>query len=179
MFECDCDRACNADDPGFSSSSSVSEACSRSLINGDFARFTSFFAPRESDRVREFLLLFESDEDCACGSSSIPMMDVVAVVVEMRENRVALLEPLLNVPVSVDVRESVVRDRRWLFIEPPKKSPMAVPGRAPKRLREITSRPNIAAREREAVGVAGREIELVLNLNKPYWWTGHQVGQIW
>lgn len=46
---------------------------------------------------------------------------------------------------------------------------MLDPGRAPKRLREMTSRPKIAARERDAVGVVGRETEFVLNLNNPYW----------
>lgn len=78
-------------------------------MNGDLARFTSFLAPRESDRVREFLLPFDMDADCP-GSSS--MTDVAAVVVEVREKRLKLLPPVLAVPVSVELRESVVRERR-------------------------------------------------------------------
>ena len=39
-------------------------------MNGDLARFTSFFAPRESERVREFRLPFDIDADGAGGSSS-------------------------------------------------------------------------------------------------------------
>ena len=134
-------------------------------MNGDFARFTSFFAPRESERVREFLLPFDMDADWP-GSSS--MIDVAAVVEDVREKRLRLLPPVLIVPVSVELRESVVRERRWLLIEPPKKSPILEPGRAPKRLRDITSRPKMAARERDAVGVVGRDTAFVLNLNRPY-----------
>ena len=105
------------------------------------------------------------DEDW--GSSSV--LGVEIGLVELRENRDMLLPALLDPPVRVELRESVVRERRWLFIDPPKKSPMLEPGRAPNRLREMTSRPKMAARERDAVGVVGREIELVLNLNRPYW----------
>ena len=78
-------------------------------MNGDFARFTSFFAPRESERAREFLLPFDMDADWP-GSSS--MIDVAAVVEDVRENRLRLLPPVLTVPVSVELRESVVRERR-------------------------------------------------------------------
>lgn len=102
------------------------------------------------------------------------MMDVAAVDEDVREKRLKLLPPVLTVPVSVElresvVRESVVRERRWPLIEPPKKSPMLDPGRAPNRFRDMTSRPNIAARERDAVGVVGRETPFVWNLNRPYW----------
>lgn len=98
------------------------------------------------------------------------MRDVDEVVVERRERRVELLPAVLVVPVRVELRLSVVRERRWLPTEPPKKSVMlAAAEREPKRLREITSRPKIAAREREAVGVVGRlDVAFVLNLNKPY-----------
>ena len=49
---------------------------------------------------------------------------------------------------------------------------MAEPGRALKRLREIASKPKIAARERVvAVGVEGNEVLPVRNLNKPNKWT--------
>ena len=42
----------------------------------------------------------------------------------------------------------------------------------PKRFRPITSKPKIAARDRMlAVGVEGRELFPVENLNNPYWWT--------
>lgn len=38
--------------------------------------------------------------------------------------------------------------------------------------REMASSPNFAARERvEPVGVEGRELTKVLNLNTPNWWT--------
>ena len=40
------------------------------------------------------------------------MTDVAAVVVEVREKRLKLLPPVLAVPVSVELRESVVRERR-------------------------------------------------------------------
>ena len=141
-------------------------------MNGDLARFTSFFAPRESERVREFRLPFDIDADGAGGSSS---KEVANVVVEPREPLVMLLPDVLAVPVRVELRLSAVRERRWLLIEPPKKSPIPIPepGRAPKRLREMTSNPKMAARERDAVGVVGLEIALpVLNLNRPNWWTG-------
>ena len=137
-------------------------------MNGDFALFTSFFAPLDNERDLELLLPL--DIEAEVGSSSIT--DVAAVVVELREKRVMLLPAVLTVPVSVELRLSVVRDRRWLFIEPPKKSDTlaaAAAEREPNRLREMTSRPNMAARERLAVGVVGRlEVVFVLNLNKPY-----------
>ena len=139
---------------------------SRSLMNGDFARFTSFFALFERERDLELLLLFDSDE--GGGSSSIREVD--EVVVELREKRVELLPAVLAVPVSVELRLSAVRERRWLPTEPPKKSvTLAAAEREPKRLRDITSRPKMATREREAVGVVGRlDVAFVLNLNKPY-----------
>lgn len=129
-------------------------------MKGDLARLTSFFA-RDSERALEFLLLLDI-EDGRDPSSR----DVAAVVEELCDQPVMLLPAVLL--VSVELRESFVRERRWPLIEPPKKSPMAEPGRAPNRLREMTSRPNIAAREREAVGVVGRDTAFVLNLNKPY-----------
>lgn len=47
-------------------------------------------------------------------------------------------------------------------------SPLPEPGSAPKRFRDIASRPKMAARERElAVGVDGTETFPVRNLNKP------------
>ena len=162
------------DGPGLSESLSWS----RSLMNGDLARLTSFLAPRESDRVLEFLLPLDIDADV--GSSS---MDVASVVVETREYVVMLLPDVLAVPVSVELRLSAVRERRWLFIEPPKKSPIPIPepGLEPNRLREITSRPKMAARERDAVGVVGLETELpVLNLKRPNCWTGwRSVSKKW
>ena len=56
------------------------------------------------------------------------------------------------------------------MIDPPKRSVFdEVPGKAPKRLREMTSNPNIAARERDAaVGVDGTEFLPVRNLKRPY-----------
>ena len=60
-------------------------------------------------------------------------------------------------------------DRLWLFIDPPKMSPLEAPGSALNRFREIASRLKIAARERELiVGVEGMELFPVRNLNKPY-----------
>ena len=56
------------------------------------------------------------------------------------------------------------------LIDPPKKSPIEEPGLVLNRLREIASRPKIAAFER-AVGVPGSELLPVLNSNKPNWWT--------
>lgn len=103
-FGCECARVCITDGPGLSSSS-LSGVRSRSLVNGDLARLTSFFAPRDRERVREFRLPLDIDADC--GSSSI---DVAAVVEEVREKRPILLPAVL--PVSVELRESVVRERR-------------------------------------------------------------------
>ena len=80
--EWECARACDADAEG-PGSSSLSGVRSLSLMNGDFARFTSFFAPRESERVRELLLPFDMDEDW--GSSSV--LGVEIGLVELRENR--------------------------------------------------------------------------------------------
>lgn len=51
-------------------------------------------------------------------------------------------------------------------------SPLEEPGSALKRLREIASRPKMAARERAlTVGVDGMELFPVRNLNNPNWWT--------
>ena len=141
-------------------------------MNGDLARLTNFFAPRDRERVREFLLPLDIDE-AEGGSSSI--IDVASVVVELREKRVMLLPAVLALPVSVELRLSDVCERRCPFIEPPKKSPIPIPdpGREPNRLREITSRPKMAARERDAVGVVGLDMaDPVLNLKRPNWWTG-------
>ena len=137
-----------------------------SVLNGDLARFTSFFAPRDSERARPDVL-FEKEPACMESSST----DVAAVVAEVCEKRPMLLPAVLTEPVSVELRLSAVRARLWPFMEPAKKSPMPEPGRAPKRFREITSSPNIAARDRDAVGVVGRETLPVLNLKRPYWWT--------
>ena len=104
-------------------------------------------------------------------SSSILEMLVAAVSVELEqcEKRVKLPSELLC--AETDEREADDDlDRREPFMDPPKMSPRPAPGKALKRLREMASSPNIAARERLiAVGVEGTEFFPVRNLNRPYW----------
>lgn len=103
-------------------------------------------------------------------SSSILEMLVAAVSVELErcEKRVKLPSELLG--AETDEREADDLDRREPFMDPPKMSPRPAPGKALKRLREMASSPNIAARERLiAVGVEGTEFFPVRNLNRPYW----------
>jgi len=103
-------------------------------------------------------------------SSSILEMLVAAVSVELErcEKRVKLVSELLC--AETDEREADDLDRREPFMDPPKMSPRAAPGKALKRLREMASSPKIAARERLiAVGVEGTEFFPVRNLNRPYW----------
>jgi hypothetical protein len=103
-------------------------------------------------------------------SSSILETLVAAVSVELEhcEKRVKLPSELLC--AETDEREVDDLDRREPFMDPPKMSPRPAPGKALKRLREIASSPNIAARERLiAVGVEGTEFFPVRNLNRPYW----------
>jgi hypothetical protein len=103
-------------------------------------------------------------------SSSILEMLVAAVSVELErcEKRVKLPSELLC--AETDEREVDDLDRREPLIDPPKMSPRPVPGKALKRLREMASSPNIAARERLiVVGVEGTEFFPVRNLNRPYW----------
>ena len=103
-------------------------------------------------------------------SSSILEMLVAVVSVEPErcEKRVKLPSELLG--AETDEREADDLDRRDPFMDPPKMSPRLAPGKALKRLREMASSPNIAARERLiAVGVEGTEFFPVRNLNSPYW----------
>jgi hypothetical protein len=99
-------------------------------------------------------------------SSSIEDTVVAAVELERCENFMRLLSPVDVVWVYIDERLFVDFVRLWLLIEPPKKSPMADAGRELKRLRDIASRPNIAALDL-AVGVEGRDSLPVRNWKKP------------
>ena len=102
-------------------------------------------------------------------SSSMLEILVAAVIVELErcEKRVKLPSEL---GAETEEREVDDLDRREPLMDPPKMSPRLLPGKALKRLREITSRPKIAARERlPAVGVGGREFFPVRNLKRPYW----------
>lgn len=120
-------------------------------------------------RVLDFCL---DDTVPSSVSSSILEMLVAAVRVELErcEKRVKLPSELLG--AETDEREADDLDRREPFMDPPKMSARPAPGNALKRLREIASSPNIAARERLiAVGVEGTEFFPVRNLNRPYWWT--------
>ena len=95
-------------------------------------------------------------------------MAAVAVEFDRCENLVRLPSPVLVVCVYIDDPLRVDLDRLCTLTDPPKKSPMVEPGRVLKRLREMASKPNIAARERAlAVGVEGSEFFPVRNLNKP------------
>ena len=103
-------------------------------------------------------------------SSSMLEILVAAVSVELErcEKRVKLPSELLG--AETEERETDDLDRREPLIDPPKMSPRLLPGKALKRLREITSSPKIAARERlVAVGVEGIEFFPVRNLKRPYW----------
>jgi hypothetical protein len=102
-------------------------------------------------------------------SSSILETLVAAVSVELErcEKRVKLPSELLC--AETDEREVDDLERREPLMDPPKMSPRPVPGKALKRLREMASSPNIAARERLIVGVDGIEFFPVRNLNRPYW----------
>jgi hypothetical protein len=98
------------------------------------------------------------------------LVAAVSVELERCEKRVKLPSELLG--AETDEREADDLDRREPFIDPPKMSARPAPGNALKRLREMASNPNIAARERLiAVGVEGTEFFPVRNLNSPYWWT--------
>lgn len=115
----------------------------------------------------------------ASKSSSSSSMDIVVAAVELErwENFIRLpsaVSVVCDVCVWIDERLVVDFVRLWPLIEPPKKSPMADPGRELKRLREIASRPNIATRDL-AVGVDGRESRPVRNWNSPNWWTWNMV----
>jgi hypothetical protein len=104
-------------------------------------------------------------------SSSILEMLVAAVSVELErcEKRVKLPSELLCAETDECETDDDL-DRREPFMDPPKMSPRPAPGKALKRLREMASNPNIAARERlVAVGVEGTEFFPVRNLNRPYW----------
>jgi hypothetical protein len=95
-------------------------------------------------------------------------MLVAAVDWELCENLAILPSPDVEEEAVVFDRLTMERERR-LATEPPKMSPLLDPGRALKRLREMASRPKIAARERVlALGVAGAELLSVRNLNRPY-----------
>lgn len=130
--------------------------------------FTSFLV-RESERVR--LLLFDSTSD---SSSST---DVAAVSVDGACEKRDMLLPFAvdMLPVYAEERLAVVLVRLLLLVEPPNRS-LATPGRELNRLREMTSNPNMAARDLFAVGVVGLEFCPVLNLNSPYWWTAGMVS---
>ena len=102
-------------------------------------------------------------------SSSMLEILVAAVRVELErcEKRVKLPSEL---GAETEERETDDLDLREPLIDPPKMSPRLLPGKALKRLREITSSPKIAARERlVAVGVEGIEFFPVRNLKRPYW----------
>jgi hypothetical protein len=128
--------------------------------------FGDLLRPRKR-RVLDFGL---DDTVPSSVSSSILEILVAAVSVELErcEKRVKLPSELLG--AETDEREADDLDRREPFMDPPKMSPRPAPGKALKRLREIASSPNIAARERLiAVGVEGTEFFPVRNLNRPYW----------
>jgi hypothetical protein len=96
------------------------------------------------------------------------LVAAVSVELERCEKRVKLPSELLC--AETDEREVDDLDRREPLMDPPKMSPRPAPGKALKRLREMASSPNIAARERLiAVGVGGAEFFPVRNLNRPYW----------
>lgn len=117
--------------------------------------------------MRSFFLDFEDLEE-KNDSSSAPETVVAAVAVELdlEENFIKLPSPVIVLWVYADDRLVVDLVRLWPLMEPPKKSPIAEPGRALKRFREIASRPKMAARER-AVGVEGAEFFPVRNWNSP------------
>lgn len=147
----------------------------------DFPRLISF---RDLDTVRitndpsEWLSDIDADP-------AVDTTDVAAVEFDRDENfaRLSLPDVLfvfvcIVVPVMCVLAvprlivDFVRRCRKLLLLMLPKGSPLEEPGSAPKRLREITSRLNMWARERAPPeGVAGREIAFVLNLKRPYWWT--------
>lgn len=117
-------------------------------------------------RVRDFGL---DDTVPSSVSPSILEMLVAAVIVEPErcEKRTKFPSELLW--AETDEREADNLDRREPLMDPPKMSLRPVPGKALKRLREMASSPNIAARERLiAVGVEGTEFFPVRNLNRPY-----------
>ncbi len=96
------------------------------------------------------------------------LVAAVSVEPERCEKCVKLPSELLC--AETDERETDDLDRRVPLIDPPKMSPRPAPGKALKRLREMASSPNIAARERLiVVGVEGTEFFPVRNLNSPYW----------
>ena len=124
-------------------------------------RFKSF-------RDLELLLRVPSE------SSSVMETVVAAVAVEfdLRENFVRLSSPVLVVCVYIDDLLVVDLDRLRPLTDPLKMSPMDEPCFEPKRLREMTSKPNIDARDALlAVGVDGNEFPPVRHLNKPNCWT--------
>ena len=123
---------------------------------GDLPRFKSF-------RGFDVLLLFTD-------SSSIVEIVVAAVAVEFdRCENLVRLSPALVVCVYIDDPLLIVDlERLWTLTEPPKKSPIAEPGRPLNKFRDIASRPKMAVRDRLlAVGVDGREFCPVRNLNNP------------
>lgn len=85
---------------------------------------------------------------------------------------VVVVVPVAVVSVRVSGRLIADFERRWPPTEPPlpkgSRSPFEEPGRAPKRFREMTSRPKMCAFERRLDGVAGLEGLFVWNLNNPY-----------
>ena len=126
--------------------------------------FGDLLRPR-NERVLDFCL---DNREPSGVSSSILEMLVAAVSVELErcEKRVKLPSELLC--AETDERETDDLDRRELLMDPPNMSPRTVPGKALKRLREMASNPNIAARERLIVGVEGTEFFPVRNLKRPY-----------
>ncbi len=128
---------------------------------GDFALLNSF---------RDFIVVELAKND----ESSSPEETVVAAVVVEFDRWLNFTDPS---PVDVDcvnTEDLLVLDFVLLcpLIDPPKKSPIADPGRLLNRFREIASSPKIAARDRMlAVGVEGAEMCPVVNFNNPYWFT--------
>jgi hypothetical protein len=90
----------------------------------------------------------------------------VTVEFERDENFMRLSSAVVVVWVTVDDLLTDDLDRLEPLTGPPKRSPLAEPGRALKRFREIASKLNIWALER-MVGVDGAEMLPVRNLNSP------------
>lgn len=139
----------------------VSESLSEPPFEADLPGLTSFLGLCE-DR----LLPRDMDKDLSSST-----LDIVVAANEelLRENLVSVLSPVTVESVYVDVRLATVLERRLPFVDPPKSSPTPAPERPLKRLREMASRPNIAALERvdAAVGVPGLESCPVWNLKRP------------
>jgi hypothetical protein len=110
----------------------------------------------------------DGDDPAKNEPSSSPDTVVAAVEFDLCEN-LKLLSAVEAVCVYVEDLLVVDFVRRWLFIDPEKKSPIEPPLRVEgNRVREMASNPNIDALDL-AVGVGGLEFFPVRNWNNPNW----------